>query len=824
MSRVAIIALAAWSGALLLAAAGALWPLAARAGPAPDAADNPVAALDRLIPDPDNSAAHRPALRVGRIARADYDRDNDQLIEISNLAQLDAVRYDRNGDGTADHAADAARYAAAFPNSVAGRGCPPVAPAGPLNIPVCIGYELTADLDFDTDHDGAAYTGAADGGGGVTGDADDAYYNAGAGWTPIGARDAPFTAAFHGNGHTISNLFINDPTRNNVGLFGFVNHGGRIERLHLRNLYVAGRNSVGGLVGRIYDGDISRCAGAGAVVGNAFVGGLQGGGATRITASRAAVAVVGKVGVGGLAGGNGGRVSNSSATGPVAGHSEVGGLLGDNGGVIAGSWATGAVAGDDEVGGLAGKTFGPISDSHAAGPVVGRGDLVGGLVGHQIGGAVSGSYATGAVTGHDGVGGLVGGGSGAVSGSYATGAVTGHDAVGGLVGNGGPISGSYATGAVAGNASVGGLVGWAGPVIAAYAAGPVAGNSNVGGLVGGSSGPIAASYASGAVAGDASGGGLVGYNSSGVIRHSYWDIGTTGQSASAGSPDAAAQTTRALQSPRAYAGIYANWNVNLDGVPGNDDPWDFGDHRQYPVLQYDGLAPDPQRQTAIHSDHWNAPVVGEPVTAILNLNFILKGDELDELDQAAAVTWQWQSSAAGASWTDLAGATAAAYIPVAADAANGGHFLRARVAFTAAGRTHTLLTRNTARVLAAAAAATAGRTLAVTPMVGVKLRYDHAPYAAAGADHRTPWRWRRCADAAMTAHCQPRAPSHPDAAAYTEYTPAAGADNDVGQYLQAYAYYADRAHGNAWTRVQTPILGPVVAAPVPSRPPHLPLP
>ncbi len=35
-------------------------------------------------------------------AATDYDTDNDNLIEISNPAQLDALRYDTNGDGTPD--------------------------------------------------------------------------------------------------------------------------------------------------------------------------------------------------------------------------------------------------------------------------------------------------------------------------------------------------------------------------------------------------------------------------------------------------------------------------------------------------------------------------------------------------------------------------------------------------------------------------------------------------------------------------------------------------------------------------------------------------
>ncbi len=33
-------------------------------------------------------------------AQTDYDTDNDNLIDITSLAQLNAIRYDLNGDGT----------------------------------------------------------------------------------------------------------------------------------------------------------------------------------------------------------------------------------------------------------------------------------------------------------------------------------------------------------------------------------------------------------------------------------------------------------------------------------------------------------------------------------------------------------------------------------------------------------------------------------------------------------------------------------------------------------------------------------------------------
>ena len=42
----------------------------------------------------------------------DYDTDNDGLIDIDSAAKLNAIRWDLNGDGTADNAADNASYQA----------------------------------------------------------------------------------------------------------------------------------------------------------------------------------------------------------------------------------------------------------------------------------------------------------------------------------------------------------------------------------------------------------------------------------------------------------------------------------------------------------------------------------------------------------------------------------------------------------------------------------------------------------------------------------------------------------------------------------------
>ena len=75
----------------------------------------------------------------------------------------------------------------------------------------CVGYELTADLDFDTNDDGS-----------VTSSDEALAWGAGAGWTPIGDASNAYAATFQGHGHTISNLFINSSGVANVGLFGWM--------------------------------------------------------------------------------------------------------------------------------------------------------------------------------------------------------------------------------------------------------------------------------------------------------------------------------------------------------------------------------------------------------------------------------------------------------------------------------------------------------------------------------------------------------------------------------------------------------------------------
>ena len=466
-------------------------------------------------------------------ATNDYDSDDNGLIEVGNLAQLNAIRWDLDGSGEADDSANDDDYAAAFPSPAAGMGCPNTG---------CDGYELTADLDFDTDDDGEA-------------DSGDDYWNSGNGWLPIGnTASVPFNAIFDGNrlhGHTISNLYINRPGTTGLGLFGYTGSSATIRNVELLDVNLTGHDDVGGLVGSNDGGAISNSDVSGSISGGHQVGGLAGnnqfGGS--IENSQASGTVLGYRNAGGLVGANYGTISDSHATAAVTSEfpstiEQAGGLVGLNqDGTISNSYATGTVEGHQDIGGLVGKNdSGTIEeDSYATGDVTGRdattstSERIGGLVGLNTGGsaAISDGYATGTVKGHQDIGGLVGkNDSGTIEeNSYATGTVEGHTDVGGLVGwntSGAEISDSYATtsGKVSGQQQVGGLVGLNnGTVIYSYATGRVEGRTDVGGLVGkNDDGSVAASYATGTVAAalGTGVGGLVGTNSgSGTVSATY---------------------------------------------------------------------------------------------------------------------------------------------------------------------------------------------------------------------------------------------------------------------------------------------------------------
>ena len=169
--------------------------------------------------------------------------------------------------------------------------------------PGCRGYELVADLDFDTNGSGGP-------------DAGDAWWNDGAGWLPIGTAAEPFAAAFEGNGRVIRHLLV--AGTEGAGLFGATGASSVVARVGLLAVDVTGTRAVGALAGR-NGGRVTAAWATGRVLGTEASGGLVGSNTGDIGGSYAAVAVSGERQAGGLAGVNEGGLAAVYATGRVAG-------------------------------------------------------------------------------------------------------------------------------------------------------------------------------------------------------------------------------------------------------------------------------------------------------------------------------------------------------------------------------------------------------------------------------------------------------------------------------------------------------------------------
>lgn len=240
--------------------------------------------------------------------------------------------------------------------------------------------------------------------------AETAHWAGGAGWLPIGNA---FTGVYDGAGHTITQLHINRPGVNDIGLFSRIGTAGRVENLTLLDAAVTGGSYVVGILAGLSSGTIRNAAASGTVAGGYRVGGLVGeNNPGLVEDSHADVAVNAADGrIGGLVGFNvQGTVRRCHAVGAVSGGWYVGGLVGRNlGGFVQDSYATGAVSGSSVVGGLVGDTEGgAITSGYATGSAAG-GSSVGGLVGYSWQTTITNTFAIGGVTGSGwGVGGLVG--------------------------------------------------------------------------------------------------------------------------------------------------------------------------------------------------------------------------------------------------------------------------------------------------------------------------------------------------------------------------------------------------------------------------------
>ena len=236
-------------------------------------------------------------------------------------------------------------------------------------------FILTADIDLDANLPGRKVFDRAV----IASNTDDAagLYFAG----------TSFRGVFDGNDHVVRNLTI--AGEEFIGLFGELRWG-EVRSLGLVDATIVGSGYyVGGLVGRMGGGWVTRCYSTGMVAGESYVGGLIGRNGVSvgmmgdvsagvIDQCWSTASVKGSGGsIGGLVGSSwGGEVRCAYAAGSVTGNHGVGGLVGSNGGSgnefmcatarISQCYATGTVFGANSSGGLVGavgsRIMGPCSE------------------------------------------------------------------------------------------------------------------------------------------------------------------------------------------------------------------------------------------------------------------------------------------------------------------------------------------------------------------------------------------------------------------------------------------------------------------------------
>ncbi len=336
----------------------------------------------------------------GDLVRA-LDTDQDGLIEIQTLEELACLHKDLDGDGKDDND-DSNLYAARIGS------CPNSG---------CVGYELNRSLDF---ADADSYSHPAinmnlwtNVPGGSKGS-----------WRPLGSCsdhlcDA-YSGIFNGNGHTLSNLFINASAEiSGVGLFAAMN--GTVINFNMENITVHGGNRyVGTLAGfasgiLIENVTVARIRVSG--MSAADVGGLIGKGdhATVTSVWLAGVEMTGNRSVAGLMGyGDDAKISMAYVEGvSVRGKENLGGLVGGGSGTeIAASFVSAdyLIGDDDNIGGLIGRgQSAQIAASYAVGGRITGNARVGGLVGSGFNTTVTASYAAiGPIYAASDSGGLIG--------------------------------------------------------------------------------------------------------------------------------------------------------------------------------------------------------------------------------------------------------------------------------------------------------------------------------------------------------------------------------------------------------------------------------
>ena len=274
------------------------------------------------------------------------------------------------------------------------------------------------------------------------------------------------------------------------------------------------------------------------------------------------------------------------------------------------------------------------------------------------------------------------------------------------------------------------------------------------------------------------------------------------------------KTTRELQTPTGYTGIYANWNTDLDNADadndattGKDDPWTFGSKTQYPMLDYNMMSTNPQGGQAMGVSHnWNHPIVGEPVRVSLTAAAFPNRATQTVAGQTKKKPWIWERSDNGDTWETISGSRRPTYeyAPTTSDV---NHYLRAKVQLSDNTFTYTRNLGGRVKNASDANDATQGSAVSfvsrqftyTTPEVGTMIEASD-PTPSGAVDTR--YGWQRCPNTTS-----PHTDCVHIVTNWVRYKPVAA---DVGNYLRMYVYY--ETSGGVWTRHTTGFTGQGVAA------------
>ena len=197
-------------------------------------------------------------------------------------------------------------------------------------------------------------------------------------WTPIKGNGYPdyYEGTFDGQNHTVSGLYFNDSGVMSIGLFGALDTKGKISNVGVVDSYFCGYEVVGGVCGAKY-GAVENCYSASTVSGTDSVGGVCGNNYYGdIKNCYNTGAVIGtRYYIGGVCGIlNEGKIENCYSTGTVSGSSEpsVGGVCGLSFDTITNCYFDSSKCDKNAVGrnkGTVEKTEGKTAEQFASGEV-----------------------------------------------------------------------------------------------------------------------------------------------------------------------------------------------------------------------------------------------------------------------------------------------------------------------------------------------------------------------------------------------------------------------------------------------------------------------